>query len=307
MRADIAVVAFNSEHQVVRNFGEHVDFSQPTLQAAGGTDSHCRRRLHRPTDLPQPALSRHRPPRRPDARQMAPPINTALNMIEQRKLQYREAGIPYYRPIVMLITDGRPEHDLRSTTQDMARSLVRALSCTSQRIAQRIKAAENSRSVTFFAIGTETANMDALAALSNLPPKTLRGANFVRILVPVRLPRSPRTVPVAVELHHRHQPFTAGRRRGSAEHRRVEQVLMTARPPDDIHHQRLSGCSMVGLRLAERRAIGQHQGHQIRPPGGTPPRLHGKHRTLLPALRHGKLRPSARLCQWFDTRARDTR
>ena len=135
MRADIAVVAFNSEHQVVRNFGEHVDFSQPTLQAAGGT-------------------------------KMAPPINTALNMIEQRKLQYREAGIPYYRPIVMLITDGRPEHD---TAQDMAE------------IAQRIKAAENSRSVTFFAIGTETANMDALAALSNLPPKTLRGANFAEL------------------------------------------------------------------------------------------------------------------------------
>ena len=132
MRADIAIIAFNHEHQVVRNFGEHIDFSHPDLQAEGGT-------------------------------KIAAPIANALDMIEHRKMQYREAGIPYYRPIVMLITDGKPEHD---TQHDI------------DAIARRVKEAEQSKSLTFFAIGTESADMATLATLTNLPPKTLRGTNF---------------------------------------------------------------------------------------------------------------------------------
>ena len=135
LRADIAVIAFHHEHQVVRQFGEHVDFSKSELRAAGGT-------------------------------RMAPPVNTALDMIENRKAQYREAGIPYYRPIIMLITDGRPEHD---RPRDI------------EAVAERVKAAENSKSVTFFSVGTESADMEALARLSHLPPKTLMGTNFVQL------------------------------------------------------------------------------------------------------------------------------
>ena len=135
MRADIAIIAFHHEHQVVRNFGQHVDFSKASLQATGGT-------------------------------KMAPPINTALDMIENRKAQYRENGIPYYRPIIMLITDGRPQHDSLS---DM------------EKVAQRVKEAENKKNVTFFPIGTESADMDELSKLSNLPPKTLQGTNFVAL------------------------------------------------------------------------------------------------------------------------------
>ena len=132
MRADIAIIAFNHQHQIVREFGEHTDYSHPDLQASGGT-------------------------------RMAEPLTTALDMVEHRKSQYRAAGIPYYRPIVMLITDGHPEHDTETEIDA---------------IAQRIKAAEASRSLTFFAIGTESADMDTLAKLSNLTPKTLQGTNF---------------------------------------------------------------------------------------------------------------------------------
>ena len=135
LRADIAIIAFNHEHQVVREFGQHVDFSKSQLKASGGT-------------------------------KMAPPINAALDMIDARKKQYRNAGIPYYRPIIMLITDGRPEHD---TTNQM------------DTVAKRIKEAERNKNVTFFPIGTESADMEALAELSNLPPKTLKGTNFIEL------------------------------------------------------------------------------------------------------------------------------
>ena len=135
LRADIAIIAFNHEHQVVREFGQHVDFSKSQLQASGGT-------------------------------RMASPINAALDMIDERKKQYRNAGIPYYRPIIMLITDGRPEHDTNIEMDTVAR---------------RIKEAERNKNVTFFPIGTESADMDALAKLSNLPPKTLKGTNFVEL------------------------------------------------------------------------------------------------------------------------------
>ena len=135
MRADIAIVAFHHEHQVVRNFGQHVDFSQARLSASGGT-------------------------------RMAPPIDTALDMIEKRKIQYRDNGIPYYRPIIMLITDGYPEHD---SSTDL------------EKVAKRIKEAERKKNVTFFSIGTEQADMKTLANLSSLPPKTLRGVNFVAL------------------------------------------------------------------------------------------------------------------------------
>ena len=135
LRADIAIIAFNHEHQIVREFGQHVDFSKSQLTAFGGT-------------------------------RMAPPINAALDMIDARKKQYRNAGIPYYRPIIMLITDGHPEHD---SQEQMAA------------VGRRIKEAERNKNVTFFPIGTESADMTVLAELSNLPPKTLEGTNFIKL------------------------------------------------------------------------------------------------------------------------------
>ena len=135
MRADVAVIAFNHEHHIVRNFGQHTDFSATRLEAGGGT-------------------------------RMAPPLNAALDMVEERKQQYREAGLTYYRPIIILITDGNPEHD---RPEDL------------EAVAERIKTAERNRNVTFFAVGTETADMDALSKLSNLEPKTLRGIEFVAL------------------------------------------------------------------------------------------------------------------------------
>ena len=135
LRADVAIMAFNQNHQVVQRFGETLDHDATVLNASGGT-------------------------------RMAPPINSALDMIEARKEQYREAGIPYYRPIVMLITDGEPEHDDPNELQMTG---------------ERIKTAEKNKRLTFFPIGTESASMEHLRRLSNLPPRTLQGTNFTEL------------------------------------------------------------------------------------------------------------------------------
>lgn len=134
-RADIAVIVFNHGYDVVQDFGRLADFNPPRLAASGGT-------------------------------RLAPAINRALDMIEARKAAYRAAGLSYYRPVAMLVTDGRPEHD---SPEDLVK------------VAARIKESENGRSLTFWAIGTERADMDALSRLCNLPPKMLAGTKFLEL------------------------------------------------------------------------------------------------------------------------------
>lgn len=36
-------------------------------------------------------------------------LDTAINMVESRKNQYKKVGLPYYRPWIVLITDGNPD------------------------------------------------------------------------------------------------------------------------------------------------------------------------------------------------------
>ena len=132
-RADVAIITFNSRHEVVQNFGELADFNPPELEASGGT-------------------------------LFGPAITTALGLVEERKEQYKQNGISYYRPIVMLVTDGKREH--YEDPDELAQ------------IAERIKEAEDGKHLTFFAVGTETADMDFLSTLSNGAPKMLVGYKF---------------------------------------------------------------------------------------------------------------------------------
>ena len=85
-RADVSIIAFNHDHDVVLSFGEALDIGSVELRASGQT-------------------------------RMAPPINTALEIIDNRKRQYQEAGISYYRPIVMLLTDRLPPTRFQSRPQ----------------------------------------------------------------------------------------------------------------------------------------------------------------------------------------------
>ncbi|WP_230199151.1 vWA domain-containing protein [Risungbinella massiliensis] len=86
-------------------------------------------------------------------------VDQALKMLEERKEQYRENGIDYYRPWVFLITDGAPTDDWR-------------------RAAEKIQAAEDAKSLMFFAVGVDRANMKILEEISVREPLKLKGLKF---------------------------------------------------------------------------------------------------------------------------------
>ena len=89
-------------------------------------------------------------------------INLALNMIEERKRSYRESGIGYYRPWIILIADGgltESEEDIRTASE-------------------RVRKAERDKQVAFFIIGVEGADIEQLARLGTRAPLLLKGLAF---------------------------------------------------------------------------------------------------------------------------------
>jgi len=88
-------------------------------------------------------------------------VNLALDLLEARKADYQRAGVDYFQPWMVIMTDGEPTDDI-SVASD------------------RIRALCESRKLTVFpiAIGT-AANLDILAMLSpGRPPMRLKGLNF---------------------------------------------------------------------------------------------------------------------------------
>jgi uncharacterized protein YegL len=86
-------------------------------------------------------------------------IKQGLEMVKQRKEEYRSNGVSYYRPWVFLITDGGPTD-------------------TWQSAAVAVKEGEASKAFAFFAIGVQGANMDTLRQLSVREPLLLQGLKF---------------------------------------------------------------------------------------------------------------------------------
>lgn len=95
---------------------------------------------------------------------MGQALSVALDAVEERKRTYRANGISYYRPWVLLITDGLSTDDVTTA-------------------AQRIKAAEASKALAFFAVGIEGADLDELAKLGTRDPLKLRGLAFSELFV----------------------------------------------------------------------------------------------------------------------------
>ena len=96
---------------------------------------------------------------------MGEAINMTLDMINQRKKIYRQNGLPYYRPWIFLVTDGYPTD--------------RAW----QAAAQRVKEADATQKVAFFAVGVQGADMKRLAQMSMRQPVRLKGLNFREMFV----------------------------------------------------------------------------------------------------------------------------
>jgi uncharacterized protein YegL len=133
-RVDVAVISFGGNVSTVCHFTDAESFLAPTLQANGATP-------------------------------MGEAVVRAITMLEQRKMQYRAAGIAYYRPWLFLLTDGEPTDDGSHYWQD-AVALVHE--------------GEKKGKLSFFGVGVQEADMKRLNQLC--PPKRpamkLRGLCF---------------------------------------------------------------------------------------------------------------------------------
>lgn len=86
-------------------------------------------------------------------------ITLGIDLVNKRKQLYKERGVGYYKPWIILITDGAPTD-------------------TWSHAAQLIKDGERDNRFAFFAIGVEGANFDVLRHLSVRAPLKLRGLAF---------------------------------------------------------------------------------------------------------------------------------
>lgn len=90
---------------------------------------------------------------------MGAAITQALNMVEERKNEYRANGISYYRPWIFLITDGAPTDSWQAS-------------------AASIREGEASKKFAFFAIGVKGADIGTLRQISVREPLSLDGLKF---------------------------------------------------------------------------------------------------------------------------------
>ena len=126
-RVEVAIVEFNSNVRVVQDFVTCDDFFPPTLTATGTTDA-------------------------------AGGVSKALDLLQQRKRQYGQNGVPYYRPWAFLITDGHISNP--------------------EQVKQRVAEEEKKKGVVFFAVGVGGASEESLRSISVQPPKMLDGLKF---------------------------------------------------------------------------------------------------------------------------------
>ncbi len=91
-------------------------------------------------------------------------IHQALDMVRDRKATYKTNNVAYYRPWIFLITDGGPTDEWQSA-------------------AQRVKQEEQAKSVAFFGVGVQGADMGVLGQISSRQPLMLQGLKFIELFV----------------------------------------------------------------------------------------------------------------------------
>jgi len=136
-RVEVAIITFDSNVNVVQDFVTADQFNPPILTGQGLTN-------------------------------MGAGIHKALDIIQERKAQYRANGIAYYRPWVFMITDGEPQGELDHTIEQAT---------------QRLQTDEANKRVAFFTVGVENANMSRLSQIAVRTPLKLKGLNFVEMFV----------------------------------------------------------------------------------------------------------------------------
>ncbi|WP_414624737.1 vWA domain-containing protein [Calothrix sp. CCY 0018] len=136
-RVEVSIVTFDSNINVVQDFVTADQFTPPILTAQGLTT-------------------------------MGAGIHKSLDLIQERKAQYRSNGVAYYRPWIFMITDGEPQGELDEAIEQASR---------------RLQGDETSKRVAFFSVGVENANMTRLSQLAVRTPLKLNGLNFVEMFV----------------------------------------------------------------------------------------------------------------------------
>ncbi len=129
-RVEVAVVTFGGKVEVAQDFVSADQFDPKPLQATGQTP-------------------------------LGEAIMSALDLVEKRKDTYKEHGVPYTRPWILLITDGAPTDSWKKA-------------------AAALHAASRAKKVTFFGVGVQGADMVTLAEIapSERPPVALQGLKF---------------------------------------------------------------------------------------------------------------------------------
>ena len=136
-RVEIAIVSFDSFVHVVQPFITVNQFQPPALTVQGFTS-------------------------------MGAAIQKTLDMIQERKTLYRANGIAYFRPWVLMITDGEPHGEADHVVQDAVK---------------RIKEDEMNKRLAFYAVGVQNASMQKLSQIVVRPPIHLAGLNFQDMFV----------------------------------------------------------------------------------------------------------------------------
>jgi len=126
-RVEVALISFGPV-RVISDFNTAECFFDPQLEAIGDTP-------------------------------MGEAIRKGIEMVRNRKEQYRANGISFYRPWIFLITDGAPTDEWQSA-------------------AAMVREGENNKSFAFFAVGVHKADMKILKQISVRDPVKLQGLKF---------------------------------------------------------------------------------------------------------------------------------
>ena len=131
LRVETAIVAFDSSVRLVQDFATVDALKTPELNAEGATST-------------------------------ATAVNFAIDMLERRKRTYRDAGIAYYRPWIVMITDGAS-----SDSEDMM-----------QAVSERVRQADESKQLAFFCVGVTGADLEELRRMAPRRTALLAGLKF---------------------------------------------------------------------------------------------------------------------------------
>lgn len=130
-RIEVSIITFDSSVECIQEPSLINEMQMPTLQVRGTT-------------------------------KLVDGMRAAITKVEERKQYYRNQGVPYYRPFIVLMTDGEPD-----SSQDV------------DGLSNEISNGINKKKFTLFAVGTEGADGAILKRISTpSQPLKIKGLNY---------------------------------------------------------------------------------------------------------------------------------